>query len=225
MRTPSLLFVLVALGSCDRTEEPRSTEPRPERNGGRVHVPESQPKPPRQRAKEPAASRPAAPRQRCPHPLADPPPPRAEPAANCPTDPLSEAPRLPLGKVTFVDAPSQPEVEVELALEPAARTRGLMYRTQLGRSRGMLFSWNDQRIRSFWMRNTCIPLDMLFIDADGTIVGILERVPTLNDAPRGVPCPAAHVLEVNAGWAREHGARPGQKLRIEAHPPPKGSAP
>jgi uncharacterized membrane protein (UPF0127 family) len=89
-----------------------------------------------------------------------------------------------------------------------------MYRTELGQDSGMLFSWQDEAPRSFWMHNTCIPLDMLFIAADSTIVGILEQVPTLDEDSRSVGCPAAHVLELNAGWSRAHGVRPGQKIRI-----------
>jgi uncharacterized protein len=90
-----------------------------------------------------------------------------------------------------------------------------MYRTHMNGDDGMLFSWPEEAYRSFWMRNTCIPLDMLFVASDGTIVGILEQVPTLDDTPRGVPCPAAHVLELNAGWARAHGVQPGQRLEID----------
>jgi uncharacterized membrane protein (UPF0127 family) len=90
-----------------------------------------------------------------------------------------------------------------------------MYRTTLPADDGMLFSWDQEQPRSFWMQNTCIPLDMLFIAGDGTIVGILEQVPTLNTLPRGVPCAAQHVLEVNAGWTRMHGVKPGQRIDIE----------
>jgi uncharacterized membrane protein (UPF0127 family) len=79
----------------------------------------------------------------------------------------------------------------------------------------MLFSWENESARTFWMRNTCIPLDMLYVSKDGVIAGILEQVPTLSDAPRGIECPVAHVLELNAGWARAHGVRPGMKLKIE----------
>lgn len=151
---------------------------------------------------------------RCVVPRAEPPPPVASPAARCPVDPTGPL-ELPMGAVQFSDAPSAPRVAVELALDDAARTRGLMYRTRLDADAGMLFSWDREQPRSFWMLNTCIPLDMLFIAADGTIVGILEQVPTLNTAPRGVPCAAQHVLEVNAGWTRQHGVVPGQKVAIE----------
>lgn len=90
-----------------------------------------------------------------------------------------------------------------------------MYRTTMDQDQGMLFEFPDERRRAFWMKNTCIPLDMLFVDRGGTIVGILENVPTLNLASRGVPCPAAYVLEVNAGWTREHGVFAGQHLDID----------
>lgn len=151
---------------------------------------------------------------RCVTPVAEPPASPASPAARCPADP--EGPlTLPVGAVRFPEAPSAPRLTVERALDDAARARGLMYRTRLDADAGMLFSWNNEQPRSFWMLNTCIPLDMLFIAADGTIVGILEQVPTLNTLPRGVPCPAQHVLEVNAGWTREHGVLPGQKVEFE----------
>jgi uncharacterized membrane protein (UPF0127 family) len=60
------------------------------------------------------------------------------------------------------------------------------------------------------MHNTCIPLDLLYIDDDGLIVGIVENAPTLNDEPRGVGCASRYVLEVNAGWSRRHGVKAGQ---------------
>ena len=89
-----------------------------------------------------------------------------------------------------------------------------MYRTKLASESGMLFVWDSESPRTFWMHNTCIPLDMLFIDSDRTIAGVLEQVPVLNDEPRGIPCPVAYVLEVNAGWVRGHQVTPGQHLTI-----------
>lgn len=136
------------------------------------------------------------------------------PASECPSAP-GEGPTLPRATVQFVDAPGKPEVSVERALDDDMRALGLMYRTHMDDDRGMLFTWDEEETRSFWMRNTCIPLDMLFIASDGTIVGILEQVPTLNTLPRSVPCPAQHVLELNAGWARKHGVAPGQRVQIE----------
>ena len=140
--------------------------------------------------------------------------PVASKAEQCPKDPTGNL-KLPLGRVTFVDAPSTPSAAVELARDDASRERGLMYRTSMPSDGGMLFSWSDERVRSFWMRNTCIPLDLLYITKDGIISGILEQVPTLDEAPRRINCPVAHVLELNAGWARAHGVAPGMKVTIE----------
>jgi uncharacterized membrane protein (UPF0127 family) len=138
----------------------------------------------------------------------------ARKALSCPKDPTGNL-KLPLGRVTFLDAPGAPSAEVELARDDAARERGLMYRTSMPENKGMLFSWDDERVRAFWMHNTCLPLDMLYITKQGFISGILEQVPTLNDSARRVDCPVAHVLELNAGWARAHGVAPGMKVRID----------
>jgi uncharacterized membrane protein (UPF0127 family) len=142
------------------------------------------------------------------------PAPIAGKAKQCPKDATGNQ-KLPMGKIVFSDAPGAPSVTVELARDDPSRERGLMFRTHMAENRGMLFSWQDERPRTFWMHNTCIPLDMLYVTKDGVISGILEQVPTLNDAPRGVKCPVAHVLELNAGWARAHHVAPGMKLKIE----------
>jgi uncharacterized membrane protein (UPF0127 family) len=143
------------------------------------------------------------------------PPPPAARAARCPPDDLLRPPSLAHGRVIFTDAPGRPQVEIELAIEPAEQTRGLMFRRDLAPNAGMLFWGEQETVRRFWMRNTCIPLDMLFVAKDLVIVGILEQVPVLNEESRGVPCASAHVLEVNAGWARAHGVRPGQRVIVE----------
>jgi uncharacterized membrane protein (UPF0127 family) len=138
----------------------------------------------------------------------------AEPASICPTEP-EPPPALERAQVSFPAAPGAPKVAVEVARKPTEHARGLMYRTSMPADQGMLFSWPDERIRSFWMHNTCIPLDMLFLSRDQTVVGIQEQVPVLNDRPRSIPCPAAYVLEVNAGWTRQHGVRAGMRAVIE----------
>jgi uncharacterized membrane protein (UPF0127 family) len=138
----------------------------------------------------------------------------AAPAESCPT-PETPPHELPIGTLRFLDAPSAPILQVERAETDPDRALGLMYRTQLDEDRGMLFSWPNERPRSFWMKNTCIPLDMLSIDRHGVIVGVLEQVPTMNDLPRRMRCPAARVLEVNAGFARRHGVAPGQRVSVD----------
>ncbi len=103
-------------------------------------------------------------------------------------------------------------MEAELAQSEADTTRGLMYRRHLPSERGMLFQMREREVHAFWMHNTCIPLDMLFLDDDGLIVGIAENVPTLNEEPRSVGCPSSWVLEMNAGWCRRRGVTAGQRV-------------
>lgn len=203
----ALTLTCLPLGcACSRTEEPAAppiSEPAPAVGGSTPSGggPSS----------EPTASAPN-PSGVCTVPFAT--APVASAATQCPKDPSGNL-TLPMGRVTFTDAPGAPVVDVELARDDRSRERGLMYRTSMPENAGMLFSWPDERIRSFWMQNTCIPLDLLYITKDGTISGILEQVPTLNQAPRRIACPVAHVLELNAGWARSHGVAPGMKVKIE----------
>jgi uncharacterized protein len=198
------LSALLLSCACNRTEEPAA----PSSAETTASPP---PTPPSAPLVAPMPSQTPAPA--CTVPFGEPAPVVGK-AAQCPKDPTGNL-QLPLGKITFLDAPGAPQVDVELARDDAARERGLMYRTSMPEARGMLFSWQDERVRNFWMHNTCIPLDMLYVTKEGVISGILEQVPTLNDAPRGIPCPVAHVLELNAGWARAHGVAPGMKLKIE----------
>jgi uncharacterized protein len=215
-RSPSLLiatFSWLVLGcACNRTEEPAA--PLAAETGTPPSVTASPPSP-IPPAPEPveAAAPSAMPSPACTVPFGDPAPIAAK-AKQCPADPTGNL-KMPSGKITFLDAPGSPQVDVELARDDASRERGLMYRTSMPAGHGMLFSWQDERVRNFWMHNTCIPLDMLYVTKEGIIAGILEQVPTLNDAPRGIRCPVAHVLELNAGWARAHGVAPGMKLKIE----------
>lgn len=105
-------------------------------------------------------------------------------------------------------------VDVELAETEEDQARGLMYRTHLGEDEGMLFPLAERSVHTFWMENTCISLDLLFIDTDGFVVGIVEHAPTMDRGDQSVPCPSAYVLEVNAGWSRRHGVEPGMVATI-----------
>lgn len=203
MRPVSLVLLLALASGCDDRAQGRSA-------ASATHA--HQEPPPPVDSTPVAPELPAAPR--CIVPLGAPAP-KATPSASCPADPTG-ALHLARGWVSFPAAGAAPRVAVEIADNPTSRERGLMYRTSLPEDQGMLFSWGDESERAFWMRNTCIPLDMLFIAKDLTILGIVEQVPPMNDTPRGVPCPAAHVLELNAGWARSHGIEPGQKIVVES---------
>ncbi len=106
-------------------------------------------------------------------------------------------------------------LNVEIAEKDHDRQRGLMYRTSMADDHGMIFGFEQKDDHTFWMHNTCIPLDMLFIDDDGLIVGIEENTPTLSDDTFSVGCESKYVLEVNAGWTRAHGVFAGQKVKID----------
>jgi hypothetical protein len=101
---------------------------------------------------------------------------------------------------------------VELADNDAAREKGLMFRKELPEGRGMLFDFHADAPVSFWMENTYIPLDMIFIRGDGSILRIAENTTPLSTKiiPSGGPVRA--VLEVIGGTARKMGIAPGDKV-------------
>ena len=140
----------------------------------------------------------------------------AGPAPGCPVDPEGGPPKVPVVHVAFPEGspPGPTVVDSELVSSPHDTERGLMYRKSMPEDRGMLFNLQPREEHPFWMHNTCIPLDLIYADEDGFIVGILESAPTLNDAPRTVGCPSRYVLEVNAGWSRRHGVKAGQHMTI-----------
>lgn len=102
--------------------------------------------------------------------------------------------------------------QVEVAETRAQKSRGLMHREHLPLNQGMLFLYDPPRKTAMWMKNTHIPLDMLFIDAEGQILHIEEHtVPmSLDTIPSGGEVRA--VLEINAGQAAERGIRPGDRV-------------
>jgi uncharacterized membrane protein (UPF0127 family) len=106
---------------------------------------------------------------------------------------------------------------VEIAEDDASRARGLMGRTALAADRGMLFVFQDDALRAFWMKNTLIPLDILYFDAERRLISVQHEVPPC----RADPCPAypsgapaRYVLELNAGEARRIGVTSGDELAI-----------
>lgn len=128
---------------------------------------------------------------------------------------------LPIGKLELESPPRAPvELKVEVAATDRQRQMGLMFREHLGENEGMFFVFESERRNSFWMRNTLIPLDMIFISADFVVVGVVENAEPLTDDPRGVPALSQYVLEVNAGYAKKHGVGPGTKVRFT---PPEGT--
>jgi uncharacterized membrane protein (UPF0127 family) len=105
-------------------------------------------------------------------------------------------------------------VRVELALTADKHERGLMYRQSLAADAGMLFVFPESEIHSFWMKNTPLPLDMIFIDDDREIVGIVEKAVPFSTTNRSVAGASRYVLEVNGGFAAEHGVKAGQTVDL-----------
>ena len=99
---------------------------------------------------------------------------------------------------------------VELALTPAEQERGLMFRQSLGADEGMLFVFDRQFVHTFWMKNTLIPLDMLFIDSDRRIVGIVENAEPQTLSGRSVGLPSQYVLEIGGGLSASSGSARGR---------------
>ncbi|MFN8545078.1 MAG: DUF192 domain-containing protein [Candidatus Binatia bacterium] len=110
------------------------------------------------------------------------------------------------------------EVALEVAATDEARARGLMYRTDLADGHGMLFVFPTAAVHDFWMKNTLIPLDMIWIGADRRIVGIRAATTPLSTTPIGIGAPALYVLEVPGGFAARHGIAPGNEIVLRGVP-------
>jgi hypothetical protein len=102
---------------------------------------------------------------------------------------------------------------VEIADTPEARATGLMHRRELADGKGMLFVWDAPGRRGFWMKNTFMPLDMLFINA-GKVVGVVENATPLSETTLGVPADSDMVLEVPGGWVKRHALATGAAVRL-----------
>lgn len=101
---------------------------------------------------------------------------------------------------------------VELALNDEQRALGLMNRTKLPQDTGMLFVWPDLQVIHMWMHNTLIPLDMLYIDAEGRIVHIEHQAQPHDLTPRGAATPVLAVLEIAGGEAERRGISVGHRV-------------
>ena len=101
---------------------------------------------------------------------------------------------------------------VEVAATPQEQARGLMFRTEMGADEGMIFISQVPQVRSFWMRNTVIPLDIIFIGPDGRIMNIAADTVPYSETPILSDGPAMAVLELNAGTAALLGFGQGAKV-------------
>lgn len=110
--------------------------------------------------------------------------------------------------VTFDDV----SFDVEIAQTPQERQKGLMFRESMPDSHGMLFVFENDAPLAFWMKNTLIPLDMIFIDENMTVVDVLTAVPCKEDPCLNYKSHGRYVLEINAGLAEKHSIKNGSVM-------------
>jgi len=120
--------------------------------------------------------------------------------------------QFPTAELTIVTAGGPHKFAVEVATTPAQMEQGLMFRRSLAADGGMLFDYGQPSMAAMWMKNTLIPLDMLFVNEQGRIVNIRERaVPgSLETIPAAAPVRA--VVELNGGTVARLGIRPGDRI-------------
>jgi len=122
--------------------------------------------------------------------------------------------RGPCISIVGPDGNTRATVAVEVASTGSQREVGLMYRKHLDDNAGMIFVFPDEAPRNFWMHNTAIPLDMIFADANGVVIGIVANAQPYSDKLLGVEGKAEYVLEVNGGFCAKNGIKAGDKLEF-----------
>lgn len=114
--------------------------------------------------------------------------------------------------LTVVTQGGEHTFQVEVARTDEQRARGLMFRRFMPADRGMLFDFKTEQPVMMWMRNTYIPLDMIFLTRDGRVINVAENTEPLSERTIASAAPAFAVLEVNAGVARRIGLKPGDRI-------------
>lgn len=132
--------------------------------------------------------------------------------APAPAEPVA-AQHLAKVPLTIRTARRAMHYQVEVARTPEQQEIGLMFRTAMAANDGMIFPMDPPRPASFWMHNTYIPLDLVFVRADGTISSIAANAPTRSDATINSIEPVAAVLELNGGAAARAGIHAGDRVR------------
>ena len=136
----------------------------------------------------------------------------ALPMAACSKNPDAQAESAATIPLTIDMAGKVHRFNVEVARTDAEQDRGLMFRTRLPADGGMIFPFEKPRIGSFWMKNTLIPLDMIFVRADGSIANIEANTVPLSLQPVYSAGPVAAVLEIAGGRSAELGIKAGDKV-------------
>ena len=132
---------------------------------------------------------------------------------NAPADGVDLIFKKPSGEKTEI-------FRMEVVATNSDRMRGLMFRKSLAANAGMIFLFNEEREQRFWMKNTLIPLDMVFVSSAWKVVGVLENVPPLTEDPRTVGIPSQYVLEFSAGTIKRLGVSNGAAVEVTGQLPP-----
>ena len=128
----------------------------------------------------------------------------------------------PRVRISDANGGTKAVVRVEIADSGAAREVGLMYRQHLAENSGMLFVFKYPQHLTFWMKNTEIPLDMIFAGADHSVSGIVANAEPFSERQLSVESDSQYVLEVNGGFAQRHGIKPGDRMEfLGVRPNPK----
>jgi hypothetical protein len=127
------------------------------------------------------------------------------PAAIAQQGPQPKLPTVPLTAGMHV-------IQAELAVSPQEQSVGMMNRRTMGANEGMLFVYEQPHRLCFWMRNTLIPLTIAYIDGEGRIVNTADMQP-LDESPHCSEKPVRFALEMNQGWFKKRGLKPGTRLR------------
>ncbi len=127
---------------------------------------------------------------------------------------LSACAQGPRIEIVGADGAPRTAVTVEIADTAATREYGLMFRKHLDQDAGMIFVFKAPQHLEFWMKNTVIPLDMIFADSTGKIVGVVRKAEPFSEAIDSVEPDSQYVLEVNGGFCERHGVKAGDTLRF-----------
>ncbi len=125
-----------------------------------------------------------------------------------------ENPKQPPAVVLTTSSGKELRIEVELATRAEQRARGLMYRRHLEAMTGMLFVYPAEKVQSFWMENTYIPLDIIFIGENLRVLGTIQNTQPLSKQHLSIDSPSRYVLEVNAGVVKQYDIRVGSRIRL-----------
>ena len=134
--------------------------------------------------------------------------PAAAVPANCPSTGLTRQP------LTITTASGKHRYTVEVAATPDQQECGLMFRRVMAPTAGMVFPSHDLRQMSFWMENTYLPLDIIFVGSDGRVVNVAANAQPLSRELLDSKGPAATVVELNAGQAAHIGLKPGDRITL-----------